>query len=135
MMSRLLSVFLSTVKFTGPQPLCFTAAQTGKPSASSPFVFNGDFVDRGSWSIEAGRGLTSSGLHARLSAWQVILSIFALKLKAAGNVLTHLAHGTASSRCHSLNHFIYPERHLQQQNQSAWHGLHGSQIRIRSPSS
>jgi len=38
-------------------------SMTGKPSANTPFVFNGDFVDRGSWSIE------------------VIMSIFALKLK------------------------------------------------------
>ncbi|CAJ1397176.1 unnamed protein product [Effrenium voratum] len=36
---------------------------TGKPSPTTPFIFNGDFVDRGSWSIE------------------VILTIFALKLK------------------------------------------------------
>jgi len=35
----------------------------GMPSEEAPFIFNGDFVDRGSWSIE------------------VILSIFALKLK------------------------------------------------------
>jgi len=35
----------------------------GRPSPSAPFIFNGDFVDRGSWSIE------------------VIMAIFAMKLK------------------------------------------------------
>mmetsp|Transcript_14403 Transcript_14403/g.25339 ORF Transcript_14403/g.25339 Transcript_14403/m.25339 type:complete len:551 (-) Transcript_14403:30-1682(-) len=38
-------------------------SMAGKPSPSSPFIFNGDFVDRGSWSIE------------------VITTIFAMKLK------------------------------------------------------
>eukprot|EP00435_Cladocopium_sp_Y103_P075603 s22_g60.t1 len=41
---------------------------SGKPSPSTPFIFNGDFVDRGSWSIE------------------VIMTIFALKLKDPGAV-------------------------------------------------
>jgi len=41
---------------------------TGKPSPESPFIFNGDFVDRGSWSIE------------------VIMVIFAFKLKDPASV-------------------------------------------------
>jgi len=40
----------------------------GRPSPTNPFIFNGDFVDRGSWSIE------------------VILMIFAMKLKQPGSV-------------------------------------------------
>lgn len=43
-------------------------SMSGKPSPSTPFIFNGDFVDRGSWSIE------------------VIMTIFALKLKDPGAV-------------------------------------------------
>jgi len=45
----------------------------GKPSPEAPFLFNGDFVDRGSWSIE------------------VIMVIFAFKLKDPGFV--HLNRG------------------------------------------
>lgn len=41
---------------------------TGRPSADAPMIFNGDFVDRGSWSIE------------------VILSLIAFKLKDPGSV-------------------------------------------------
>mmetsp|Transcript_36378 Transcript_36378/g.85340 ORF Transcript_36378/g.85340 Transcript_36378/m.85340 type:complete len:561 (+) Transcript_36378:46-1728(+) len=40
----------------------------GRPSATSPFIFNGDFVDRGSWSIE------------------VIMVLFAFKLQNPGHV-------------------------------------------------
>lgn len=40
----------------------------GLPSADRPFLFNGDFVDRGSWSVE------------------VILTIFAMKLKEPSHV-------------------------------------------------
>mmetsp|Transcript_20817 Transcript_20817/g.67505 ORF Transcript_20817/g.67505 Transcript_20817/m.67505 type:complete len:562 (+) Transcript_20817:90-1775(+) len=40
----------------------------GRPSSDAPFVFNGDFVDRGSWSVE------------------VIMTIFAFKLKDPAHV-------------------------------------------------
>lgn len=43
----------------------------GHPSASSPFIFNGDFVDRGSWSIE------------------VVMLIFAFKLKDPKSVFAN----------------------------------------------
>ena len=84
-----------------PQPLSPKLhGSDGQALREYSLRLHGDFVDRGSWSIEAGRGLAPSGLPSQSMAGDHV------DLRSEAEGCGDLVHGTSISRCHSLSYFI-----------------------------